>query len=131
MAHTDISSFTFALHRWAPGVRRFNVSHPDIGDLGIMYLDLCSRPQKFPGNVTFPIRCGKRHSDGSYQTPVVALVCDFGHSASDANDVSLRPAELRTLMHELGHCMHSLTSRTRYQHLWGTRCAQDLAEVNQ
>lgn len=43
--------------------------------------------------------------------------------------VSLSMRELRVLVHEMGHCVHNLASRTTYQHLWGTRCAQDLVEV--
>lgn len=155
---------------WAPGVRRFDVQQRDTGPLGTVYLDPRPRPNKVPGSVTFPIRCGRLASAGasgatasasstagysgggaasaagatghggaphatrgsasqgaagSYQTPILALVGNFGGSTGGA----LRPSELRTLLHELGHCVHGLASRTAHQHLWGTRCAQDLAEV--
>jgi intermediate peptidase len=93
-----------------------------------VYLDLCSRHGKYPGAVTFPIRCGRSLGpNGQYQLPVMALLADFGLGRPES--ICLTYRELRTLMHELGHCCHNLASRTRYQHLWGTRCAQDMVEV--
>ena len=84
-----------------------------------------SRPGKYPGAVTFPIRCGRSLSaatapgGAAYQLPIMALLVDFGPGRPER--LSLGYRDLRTLLHELGHCCHNLASRTRYQHLWGTR----------
>ncbi|KAF5843142.1 hypothetical protein DUNSADRAFT_2179 [Dunaliella salina] len=111
---------------WAPGVLKCEAALSDGSTLGTVFLDLCSRPGKFPGAVTFPIRCGRQLSNGEYQAPIMALLADFGHGHGP---LQLTMRELRTLVHELGHCCHNLLSRTKYQHLWGTRCAQDMVEV--
>lgn len=58
--------------------------------------------------------------DGSYQRPVLVLVTSCSGSSVPGQAV-LSWRELRTLVHELGHAMHNLVSRTRFQHLWGTR----------
>lgn len=44
------------------------------------------------------------------------------------DDVSLSLHEAKTLFHELGHCAHHLLSRTKSQHLSGTRGPTDFVE---
>jgi intermediate peptidase len=59
----------------------------------------------------------------------MALLADFGNPGAQVRDVRLGMREVKVLLHEWGHCCHNLLSRTKYQHLWGTRCAQDVVEL--
>lgn len=63
------------------------------------------------------------HADGSYQQPILCLVGNLSASGNgrDATRLLLTWREFRTLLHEMGHAVHSLVSRTRFQHVWGTR----------
>ena len=71
----------------------------------------------------FTLKCGRSLSHDSYQLPVVALVCNFAQGEGGA--CLLSHGEVETLFHEFGHALHSLLSRTDYQHLAGTRAALD------
>ena len=67
------------------------------------------------GATHFTLQCGRRLRDGSYQEAIVALVCSFGLSSGGL----MSPDQAKTLLHEFGHALHSLLSRTEFQHLAG------------
>ncbi|XP_038896956.1 mitochondrial intermediate peptidase, mitochondrial isoform X1 [Benincasa hispida] len=113
---------------WHPDVLKLSLQHPEEGDLGFLYLDLYSRKGKYPGCAHFAIKGGRKVSETEYQLPVVALVCNFS-SSNDGSNVRLNHSEVEALFHEFGHALHSLLSRTEYQHFSGTRVVLDLAET--
>ncbi|PIN06711.1 Metalloendopeptidase family - mitochondrial intermediate peptidase [Handroanthus impetiginosus] len=112
---------------WHPDVLKLSLHHPDEGDLGYLYLDLKSRKGKHPICAHFAIKGGRRISETDYQLPIVALVCNF--TGSNFTSVHLHHSDVETLFHEFGHALHSLLSRTDYQHFSGTRVVLDLAET--
>lgn len=113
---------------WHPDVLKMSLHHPEEGDLGYLYLDLYSRKGKYPGCANFAVKGGCRISETEYQLPVVALLCNFSGSPGSST-VRLNHGDVETLFHEFGHALHSLFSRTDYQHFSGTRVALDFAEM--
>jgi mitochondrial intermediate peptidase len=109
---------------WAQGVMKVCVTDVQSGEkFGTIYLDLLQRRGKFGGAALFTLRCGRLLDNGSYQLPKVALVANI------ASNSFLTFGDLETLCHEFGHALHSVLSRTRLQHLSGTRGPQDIIEV--
>ena len=115
-------------------LRKFEFTGPDARLLGTMYLDLHRRDNKYNHAAHFTVRCGCQSPNigrmgendigtDQYQYPIIALVCNL----SDAT--SLTHGEVETLFHEFGHALHSLLSRTKFQHLSGTRTALDFVET--
>ena len=108
-----------------------------------MYLDLHPRPGKFGHAAHFTIRCGRiRPEDGvparrgeagganaDGQLPIVALVCNLSPPTPGLDETVLSHSEVETLFHEFGHGLHSMLSRTAFQHLSGTRAAMDFVET--
>jgi len=116
--------------------------------LGTVFFDLFGRENKFPGAAHFTVQCGcartSVQAQGSgnadsplsekQQLPIVALVFHFkapsGGSSADLAHTLLSLREVETLHHEWGHALHSLLSKTRFQHLSGTRGGSDFVEVS-
>jgi intermediate peptidase len=120
-------------------VRRFDFFDQGGAPLGTLYFDVFPRPGKYGHAAHFTVRCGclartspspanpqsGDDNDAAYQKPIVALVCNF----SSARDGNLTHGEFETLFHEFGHALHSLLSRTKFQHMSGTRAAMDFVET--
>ena len=120
---------------WHPLVVKLSFVHEREGLLGHVYLDLYARDSKLTSDCHFMIQGGRQRSDGQYQSPVITLCCSFRPPSSSSSSSGtghpslLSPQSVENLFHEMGHALHSMVGRSRYQNVTGTRCSTDFAEV--
>jgi oligopeptidase A len=103
---------------WHPSVRFFRIERHSLEGarelVGQFYLDLQARPGKRPGAWMDDVRGRWARPEGSLQTPVAVLVCNFASPV--AVDGVVRPAllthdDVTTLFHEFGHGLHHMLTR--------------------
>lgn len=112
------------------GVLKLKAIDEHNNELGVIYIDSSIRSEKAVGDCHYTVRCSKLLGDGTWQMPILVLSLSLvdGHSRNWRDSrISIHSAE--TMFHELGHAMHSILGRTKYQHVAGTRCPQDFSEI--
>ncbi|OAQ99621.1 hypothetical protein LLEC1_04745 [Akanthomyces lecanii] len=105
--HTDVQMFS--VHDNAARGGEF---------LGYLYLDLFRRDGKYPHESCFSLQPGFTRQDGTRHYPSTALTCAFSKPTPTKPSL-LSHFEVTTLLHELGHGIHDLVSKTQYAHFHG------------
>jgi len=118
-----------APYKWIDDLQLYLVTDSATGEpLGMFYLDMFPREGKFNHFAQFEIIGGKLLSDGKYQRPTVALLCNFPPATVDKPSL-LTHTDVETLFHEFGHALHSIVTRAKYGRFSGTHVPGDFVEA--
>jgi len=99
--------------RWHDDVTFYEIRDSQ-GELrGRFYLDLYARPHKRGGAWMDDCKTRRRLPDGTVQTPVAYLTCNFTPPVGDTPALFTHD-EVQTLFHEFGHGLHHMLTRIEY-----------------
>jgi oligopeptidase A len=94
------------MSKWSPLVEAFDVMR-DNKLIARFYFDVFTREGKRSGAWMAECRSRRQLADGSVQTPVAYLVCNFS-KGSEKSPALLSHNEVTTLFHEFGHGLHHM-----------------------
>ena len=114
---------------WHPDVRTFSiVDQATRMPIAVVHMDLHPRNGKFGHFAAFDIVRGRRLLDGTYRTPVSAIVANFTKPTTDSPSL-LAHDEVVTLFHEFGHVLHQTLTRAETARYSGSNTERDFVEA--
>jgi thimet oligopeptidase len=96
--------------------------------LGMFYIDLYPRPNKYTHAAQWGLVPRKRWNDGTIERPLAALVCNFTKPTPEKPSL-LRHDEVETFFHEFGHCLHTILTEADTAQFAGTDVEGDFVEA--
>lgn len=122
---TEIADFD----TWHPDVQMFAIHETETGEeISQFYLDLFPREGKYGHAAEFPLIRSRVLEDGSYQSPLCAMVANFTKPTKETPSL-LQHGEVVTLFHEFGHVLHQNLGRTELATFSGTQTERDFVEA--
>jgi oligopeptidase A len=114
---------------WHPDVRSFGIVDRASGaDVAVVHMDLHPREGKFSHAAAFDLAPGRRLADGTYRTPVSAIVANLTKPTAERPSLLLHD-EVVTLFHEFGHVLHQTLTRAETARFSGTNTERDFVEA--
>ncbi len=117
---------------WHPDVALYEIRDRSSGELiAHFYADLFPREGKYSHAAAFPLVVGHRRADGSYETPVNAIVANLTPPSGERPSL-LRHGprgEIETLFHEFGHILHMSLTRAAYARFSSGETEWDFVEA--
>jgi oligopeptidase A len=92
------------------------------------YTDLHPREGKFGHAAAFPLVVGHRSDDGTWVTPVSAILANFTPPSGEMPAL-LKHSEVKTLFHEFGHILHMSLTRAEFARFSGAETEWDFVEA--
>jgi thimet oligopeptidase len=116
-------------YKWIGDLQLYAVSDAKTGEpMGCFYLDMFPREGKYNHFAMFPIIEGKLLPDGTYQRPVMSMICNFPAPTKDHPSL-MSHDDVETIFHEFGHAMHGVLTRAKYARFAGSNVEQDFVEA--
>ena len=114
---------------WHESVRLYEIVDRASGrTIAHFYADLFPRDGKFGHAAAFPLVLARRAADGTYVTPVSAIVANFTPPSGD-RPALLMHSEVETLFHEFGHILHMSLTTAEFPRFAGAETEGDFVEA--
>lgn len=111
-----------------PETQAYEVKYADGRTVGVLLMDLYTRPGKNSGAWMSSYRDQERDDAGNRLVPVITLNCNFPRPTPSTPSL-LSFDDATTLFHEFGHALHGLLSDVRYRSQAGTSVPRDFVEL--